>query len=141
MARVLVVMTPAEGHVNPSLGLIKQLVENGEEIIYVCTEEYRTKIEQTGAQLRTYTFFKDPDLKPIEFKHPYQFAHRMVSSIIQRIIPEVLRVIENESYDYLIFDSLMGWGGQIIAERLGIPAVCTISSFVFVEPLGDQAMN
>ncbi|AJS60876.1 macrolide family glycosyltransferase [Paenibacillus sp. IHBB 10380] len=137
MARVLVVMTPAEGHVNPSLGLIKQLVENGEEIVYVCTEEYRTKIEQTGAQLRTYTFFKDPDLKPIEFNHPYQFAHRMVSSIIQRIIPEVLRVIENESYDYLIFDSLMGWGGQIIAGRLGIPAVCSISSFVFVEPLGS----
>ncbi len=54
MARVLVVITPAEGHVNPSLGLVKQLTDNGEEVVYVCTEEYRSRIEQTGAELRTY---------------------------------------------------------------------------------------
>ena len=146
MARVLVVITPAEGHVNPTLGLVKQLIDSGEEVVYVCTEEYRTKIEQTGAQLRTYpfpddAFSHDPELKPSEYKHPYQFVYMMVSGIIQRIIPEVLRVTENDSYDYLIFDSLMGWGGTIIADKLGIPAVCSIASFAFVEPLGsDQGL-
>ncbi|QNV58956.1 hypothetical protein GMA19_04161 [Paenibacillus polymyxa E681] len=30
MARVLVVITPAEGHVNPTLGLVKRLVDSGE---------------------------------------------------------------------------------------------------------------
>lgn len=32
----------------------------------------------------------------------------------------------------------MGWGGTIIAEKLGIPAVCSIASFAFVEPLGTE---
>ncbi|WP_436836479.1 hypothetical protein [Paenibacillus tritici] len=52
MARVLVVViTPAEGHVNPSLGLVTQLIDNGEEVVYVCAEENRSRIEQTGALL------------------------------------------------------------------------------------------
>ncbi|GKS13428.1 glycosyl transferase [Paenibacillus chitinolyticus] len=147
MARVLVVITPAEGHVNPSLGLVTQLTDNGEEVVYVCTEEYRSRIEQTGAQLLTYpfpqdAFSHDPVMKPQEYKHPYQFIYMMVGGIIRRMIPEVLRVIENQKFDYLIFDSLMGWGGTILAEKLGIPAVCSIASFAFVEPLGaDQGLN
>ncbi|PUA39022.1 glycosyl transferase [Paenibacillus elgii] len=143
MARVLVVITPAEGHVNPSLGLVKQLTDNGEEVVYVCTEEYRSRIEQTGAELRTYpfpedAFSHDPALKPAEYKHPYQFVYMMVGGIIRKIVPEVLRVTVDETFDYLIFDSLMGWGGTIIAEKLGIPAVCSIASFAFVEPLGTE---
>lgn len=51
-------------------------------------------------------------------------------------------MIENQKFDYMIFDSLMGWGGTIIAEKLGIPAVCSIASFAFVEPLGsDSGLN
>ncbi|TKH46510.1 glycosyl transferase [Paenibacillus terrae] len=147
MARVLVVITPAEGHVNPSLGLVKQLVDSGEEVDYVCTEEFRTRIQPTGAKLITYPFVddafsKDADLKPAEYKHHYQFVYMMVKGMIQPIIPEVLRVIENRTYDYLIYDSLMGWGGTIIAEKLGIPAICSIASFAFVEPLGSgQGMD
>jgi len=147
MARVLVVITPAEGHVNPSLGLVTQLIDSGEEVVYVCTEEYRSRIEQTGAQLITYpfpqdAFSHDPVLKPQEYKHSYQFIYMMVGGIIRRMIPEVLRVIENQKFDYLIFDSLMGWGGTILAEKLGIPAVCSIASFAFVDPLGaGQGLN
>ena len=143
IAHVLVVITPAEGHVNPSLGLVTQLVDNGEQVVYVCTEEYRSRIEQTGALLITYpfpqdAFSHDPVLKPQEYKHPYQFTYMMVAGIIQRIIPEVLRVIENQKFDYLIFDSLMGWGGTILAEKLGIPAVCSIASFALINPLGAE---
>lgn len=147
MARVLVVITPAEGHVNPSLGLVTQLIDSGEEVVYVCAEEYRSRIEQTGALLITYpfpqdAFSHDPVLKPQEYHHPYQFIYMMVGGIIQRIIPEVFRVIGNQKFDYLIFDSLMGWGGTILAEKLGIPAVCSIASFAFVDPLGTgEGMN
>lgn len=139
MARVLVVITPAEGHVNPSLGLITELVKLGEDVVYVCVEEYRSRIEQTGAKVMTYPFAEDafshePTLKPLAYRHPYQFLHMVTCGIIPRMIPEVLRLIEHETFDYLIYDSLMGWGGQILAEKLGIPYVCTIASFASVEP-------
>ncbi|HEX3384872.1 MAG TPA: macrolide family glycosyltransferase [Mucilaginibacter sp.] len=142
VARVLVVMMPAEGHINPTLGIIKELVENGDEVVYCCTEKYRTKIEALGAQFKAYSFneatlLNNPDMKPFEIKHPYQFLYMVLKKIIQRFIPDVLNLIENETYDYLIFDSLIGWGGQILGEKLGIPAVCSTTTFVFVEPLGS----
>lgn len=143
MARVLVVNIPAEGHINPTLGLVKQLVDCGEQVVYVCTEEYRDKVLQTGAAFRAYPFpmdpfSHDPDLKPAPYKHPSQFADMVVRGIIQKIIPEALKAAEQDTYDYLIFDSLMGWGGTILAQRLGIPAVCSIASFAFVDPLGSE---
>ncbi|MCR8842312.1 glycosyl transferase [Paenibacillus sp. SC116] len=143
MARVLIVNIPAEGHVNPTLGLVKQLIDRGEEVVYVCAEEYRNKVLQTGAEFRSYPFqvdpfSYDPDLKPAPYKHPSQFANMVVRGIIQKIVPEILKVVEQDTYDYLIFDSLMGWGGTIIAQSLGIPAVCSIASFAFVDPLGSE---
>ena len=144
MARALVVITPAEGHVNPSLGLITELVKFGEDVVYVCIEEYRSRIEQTGAKVMTYPFAEDafshePTLKPLAYRHPYQFIHMVTCGIIPRMIPEVLRLIEHETFDYLIYDSLMGWGGRILAEKLGIPAVCTIASFASVEPASIES--
>ncbi|GEC90320.1 macrolide family glycosyltransferase [Brevibacillus brevis] len=139
MARVLYVTIPAEGHVNPTLGLVKQLVGNGEEVVYMCSEEYRDRLAQTGAQFRAYQLdeqvFRDLGFNPTEFKHPLHFTDFMLRGIIEPRIPEILRQIQNESFDYLIFDSLFGWGGAILGEKLGIPTICSVTNLAFAEPL------
>ncbi|MFS0557848.1 macrolide family glycosyltransferase [Brevibacillus sp. 179-C9.3 HS] len=139
MARVLYVTIPAEGHVNPTLGLVKQLVDNGEEVVYMCSEEYRDRLAQTGAQFRAYQLdeqvFRELGFNPTQFKHPLHFTDFMLRGIIEPRIPEILRQIENESFDYVIFDSLFGWGGAILAEKLGIPTICSVTNLAFAEPL------
>ncbi|TKI57436.1 glycosyl transferase [Brevibacillus antibioticus] len=139
MARVLYVTIPADGHVNPTLGLVKQLVDNGEEVVYMCSEEYRDRLAQTGAQFRAYQseeqVSRDLGFNPTEFKHPLHFTDFMLRGIIEPCIPKILRQIENESFDYLIFDSLFGWGGAILGERLGIPTICSVTNLAFAEPL------
>lgn len=139
MARVLYVTIPAEGHVNPTLGLVKQLVDNGEEVVYMCSEEYRARLAQTGAQFRAYQLdeqvFRELGFNPTELKHPLQFTDFMLRGIIEPHIPEILRQIEHDSFDYLIFDSLFGWGGTILGEKLGIPTVCSVTNLAFAEPL------
>ncbi|GED59966.1 macrolide family glycosyltransferase [Brevibacillus formosus] len=139
MARVLYVTIPADGHVNPTLGLVKQLVDNGEEVVYMCSEEYRDRLAQTGAQFRAYQLDeqvpRDLGFNPTEFKHPLHFTDFMLRGIIEPRIPEILTRIENESFDYLIFDSLFGWGGAILGEKLGIPTICSVTNLAFAEPL------
>ncbi|GAB1531850.1 MULTISPECIES: macrolide family glycosyltransferase [Brevibacillus] len=141
MARVLYVTIPADGHVNPTLGLVKQLVDNGEEVVYMCSEEYRDRLAQTGAQFRAYQkdehVSRDLGFNPTEFRHPLHFNDFMLRGIIEPHIPEILRQIENESFDYLIFDSLFGWGGAILGEKLGIPTICSVTNFAFAEPLSQ----
>ena len=139
MARVLYVTIPAEGHVNPTLGLVKQLVDNGEEVVYMCSEEYRARLAQTGAQFLAYQLdeqiFRELGFNPTEIRHPLQFTDFMLRGIIEPHIPEILRQVENDSFDYLIFDSLFGWGGEILGKRLGIPPICSVTNFAFAGPL------
>jgi UDP:flavonoid glycosyltransferase YjiC (YdhE family) len=52
MSKVLFFCIPAHGHVNPTLPLVEKLVENGEQVVYYCADEFRAKIEQTGAEFR-----------------------------------------------------------------------------------------
>ncbi|NRR19729.1 macrolide family glycosyltransferase [Brevibacillus sp. MS2.2] len=141
MARVLYVTIPADGHVNPTLGLVKQLVDNGEEVVYMCSEEYRDRLAQTGALFRAYQMdeqvSRDLGFNPTEFRHPLHFNDFMLRGIIEPHIPEILRQIENESFDYLIFDSLFGWGGAILGEKLGIPTICSVTNLAFAEPLSQ----
>nr|WP_220186255.1 macrolide family glycosyltransferase [Brevibacillus halotolerans] len=133
------VTIPAEGHVNPTLGLVKQLVDNGEEVVYMCSEEYRARLAQTGAQFLAYQLdeqiFRELGFNPTEIRHPLQFTDFMLRGIIEPHIPEILRQVENDSFDYLIFDSLFGWGGEILGKRLGIPTICSVTNFAFAGPL------
>lgn len=54
MSNVLFVIQPYNGHVNPTLGLVDELVGQGEQVAYFCSEEYRTRIEGAGATFRSY---------------------------------------------------------------------------------------
>ena len=141
MARVLYVTIPAEGHVNATIGLVKQLVDNGEEVVYMCSEQYRSRLARTGAQFRAYqideTVFRELGFNPTEYTHPLHFTEFIVRGIIEPHIPEILRQTEGESFDYLIFDSLFGWGGAILGEKLGIPTICSITNLAFTEPLSS----
>jgi len=55
MSKVLFLITPTNGHVNPTLGLVNELVKQGEEVIYFCTDEYKERIEKTGAIFKSYS--------------------------------------------------------------------------------------
>lgn len=54
MSKVLFLSIPAHGHINPTLGLVNELVKQGEEITYFCSENFKEKIEKTGAKFKSY---------------------------------------------------------------------------------------
>ena len=54
MAKAVFFNIPAHGHVNPTLPLVQELVRRGETVIYYAIEDFRRKIEATGACCRTY---------------------------------------------------------------------------------------
>ena len=54
MANVLVINFPGEGHINPTLAIVMELIRRGRTVCFVCIEDYRKKIEATGAQFREF---------------------------------------------------------------------------------------
>ena len=59
MAHILMINLPFSGHVNPTLPLAEALVNRGHRIDYICSEQFRQKIESTGAEFVPYRQFPD----------------------------------------------------------------------------------
>ncbi len=62
MSRGLFLILPGHGHVNPTIGLVNELVNKGDEIVYITAEEFRDKLEKVGAKFLGYEL-KDGSLK------------------------------------------------------------------------------
>jgi UDP:flavonoid glycosyltransferase YjiC (YdhE family) len=46
MARVLFINGGSEGHVNPTIGVVQELISRGEEVVYFCIEAFRERMEK-----------------------------------------------------------------------------------------------
>lgn len=128
MAKVLFLSLPLHGHTNPSLPLVRELVERGDEVVYYSADVFAAKIEQTGARYRPYRNAFLADIR--------QLPERMeeLSWLLMRTTAEVLAheldAFRAERPDYLITDSVAPWG-QWVAEVLGVPVVTSVSTFAF----------
>lgn len=56
MSNILMINLPFSGHVNPTLPLAEELVNRGHKVDYICSEQFRQKIESTGADFIAYEY-------------------------------------------------------------------------------------
>lgn len=143
MSKVLFLNIPAHGHVNPTLGLVAELVKQGEEVTYFCSEEFKEKIENSGAVFKSYgdksNLFKGKS-KILSNFNINDLLNRMdeVLNSSEEIIQYILKQIEDMKFDYLIYGSMFPFG-NIISQILKVPA---ISSFaVFATPKDFMSLN
>ena len=125
MSKAIFLNFPTHGCINPLLATATELVDRGENVIYYCTDEFRTKIEKTGAEFRPYKglinkfSMKDSDLfKALEL-NIYMTVDKLDHNFEN---------IREENPDYIVHDSLCTWGKHI-ASILKIPAVNLMHSF------------
>ncbi|MBY0597854.1 macrolide family glycosyltransferase [Bacillus bingmayongensis] len=130
MSKVLVINFPAEGHINPTIGLVKELVNRGEEVIYYCEEEYRSRLQNTGVAFRN---FKD-HLKEIRLNdrmkdmfNPVQMIYRFLNAT-ENALPFLLKEINCEKFDYIIYDQHFLLG-RFLAEILQLPSIASCTTF------------
>lgn len=129
MSKVFFFNIPFHGHVNPSLGLVKELVLRGEEVIYYCTDSFKEKIESTGAVYRSYgeKFYLNENFVTYNITELYR-VHMELSKLI---LDDLLDDIKRDKPDYIVHDSLCTWARHA-AEVSKVPAVNTITTLVMV---------
>ena len=126
MSKVIILNFPTHGCINPLLATVSELVNRGEEIIYYCTEEFRNKIEKTGAEFRPFQGLIN-EFK--YFKNDSLFvALKLTVEMTVDKLDYNLDIIRKENPDYIIHDSLCTWGKHI-ASILGIPAINLMHSY------------
>ncbi|MBT2701355.1 glycosyl transferase family 1 [Bacillus sp. ISL-40] len=140
MARVLFINAGSEGHINPTIGVVQELISRGEGVVYFTIEAFRERIEKTGAIVRT--------LDGQKFITAFISGGR--NYLLERIngllltadivIPSVLEQIEGEHFDYIIHDSMFGCG-RILAQILKLPAINSCTSFAQTKESFDQMLE
>jgi len=137
MARVLFINGGSEGHVNPTIGVVQELIARGEDVVYFTIEDFRERMEKTGATVRTFDVQK--------FLKAFISGGR--NNLLERIngllrtadimIPSVLEQIKGEHFDYIIHDSMFGCG-RLLAQILKIPAVNSCTTFAQTKEAFDK---
>ncbi len=129
MAKVIFFNIPAQGHINPSLPVITELVRRGEQVICVNTAETESQYAATGAR-----FVSTPNTDKLSQLVSQSSGGDIPGNalalvqIAEVIMPFVLDLLQREKPDYVIYDSLCSWAKQAV-EKLGIRAATSLSTF------------
>jgi MGT family glycosyltransferase len=128
MPRAIFFGLPAHGHMNPTLPLVRELVDRGEEVVYYSSADFEERIRRAGADFRPYR------TSVLENFSVVTERMEQLSFLLMRATREVLDTelerVRASPPDYVIHDSLAAWGG-CVAEVLGVPTAVSIVTFAF----------
>ncbi len=132
MSKIVFFNLPAHGHVNPTIKIVRELIGNGHDVIYYCFDEFKTKIEETGAIYISCDKYLSKDL--------FEKATKSTPQILAIPIMLMQTTINMESKclyelrkikpDCIIYDSMTLWG-RLFAEKLGILHISSTTTFIF----------
>ena len=122
MARGLFLMFPGHGHVNPTIGLVTELINKGDEITYITAEEFREKIEKLGATFKGYD--EEYSVDPNNKEGMIAVLEKTIG-IYRNLIELGLK--EEGTFDYLVCDSIINPGKKLI-KKLGIKRTISLST-------------
>lgn len=128
MSKVLFLSIPSHGHMNPTLGLAAELVRQGETITFFSAEEFRTAIEEIGAEFKCYK----EDLNLFQKKS----SGGLVAAFLQpkKFITDLLEQIRDIKFDYIVYSAAYPYANAI-AQILKIPAVSSFAVFATLQEL------
>ncbi|MFE0556856.1 macrolide family glycosyltransferase [Paenibacillus sp. NPDC058910] len=140
MARVLFINGGSEGHINPTIGVVQELISRGEEVVYFCIEAFRERMEKTGATVRT---FDDQKFIKAFISGGRDYLLERVNGLLLTadiVIPSVLEQINGEHFDYIIHDSMFGCG-RLLAQILKLPAINSCTTFAQTKESFDKMLE
>lgn len=134
MSRIVFFCIPAHGHTNPTLGVIRELILQGNEVWYYSYELFREKIEATGARfISCDTYDMEQRLSPkdaVRIGKDLTFSIQILVDTTLALGDMVCRDMQAVRPDCIVADSMAVWG-KAVARKLGIPFVSSTTTFAF----------
>jgi len=126
MAKVLFVNMPAYGHVNPTLPMVSAFVKAGHTVDYLLTEEFRKKVEYSGATLITY--------RPLYSMETILNGARKKSSI-KKFFRDVIQMINTKTeaiaseYDVIVVGGMFPLMKKV-EQEISVPVIYCSATFL-----------
>ena len=126
MPKALFLGLPLHGHTNPSLPLVRALVERGDEVVYFSGDAFADGILKTGARYRGYQVPFLANLRQLS-ERTDEMAW-LLTRTTGEVLARHLDAFHVERADYIISDSVAPWG-QWVAQILDLPVVTSVTTF------------
>ncbi|GAA2693111.1 macrolide family glycosyltransferase [Actinoplanes palleronii] len=127
MTHIAVVSIPAHGHVNPSLDLVRTLVNRGHRVTYANAPGFAAAIEGAGAELKPYrSGLPSPDDTWTD--DPIEQLTLFLDDAIT-MLPQLRAAFTDDRPDLFLYD-IAGAPARLLGEQWSIPAVQLSSTFV-----------
>ena len=131
MANVLVINFPGEGHINPTLAIVSELIRRGRQLFRIVLKILERRLKQQVQNSEFENFLSQINImeRVNEGGSPLtMLSHMMEAS--ERIVTQIVEETKREKYDYLIYDNHFPVG-RIIANVLQLPSVSSCTTFAF----------
>lgn len=134
MATIVFFCIPAHGHTNPTLGVVRELTARGHRVVYYSYDDFREKIENAGAEFVSCNG-NDAQLRltkeeGAKIGSDLALSTRVLVDTTLSLDEPVCREMERLRPDCIVADSMAVWG-KAVAKKLGIPFVCSTTTFAF----------
>ena len=132
MSRIAFFCIPAWGHTNPTVEVVRTLVRQGHQVRYYSFAPFREKLEDAGAEVILCDGFLPPPPKDLDKKVGKDFSAlvEMATDTTLALEDKVCRELAEFQTDVIVSDSVCFWG-KLFAWKLGIPYVCSTTTFAF----------
>jgi len=148
MSKIIVLITPAEGHFNPFVPIIRKLIERKHEVVCIAGRAFKKRVEDTGASFTPMPEKWDPremdyyDFYPaLKDKKGISQVKYYIKHILIDMIPDTLNELQNVlkefPADLVIYDSFQAAGFYM--SELGGPPGALLSVLPLNMPGNDIA--
>ncbi len=137
--KIIAFNTPTQGHINPTLPVVQELVRRGTAVIYYLTPGYRERIEATGATFRPYATIQDDffEARGLDGSNPPRSACTLIETS-RDILPALIDVVQAERPDLIFHDAMCPWG-WLVARYTHLPTVASMSTLLMTPQLVLQS--
>jgi len=134
VSKIVFFCIPAHGHTNPTLGVVRELIARGHEVLYYSYNLFKEKIEETGANfVPCDEFDAEQHIAPEDAKRvgsDLAFSTKLLVDTTLALDDMVCKEMERLQPDCIVADSMAVWG-KAVALKLGIPFVSSTTTFAF----------
>lgn len=134
MSKIVFFCIPANGHTNPTIEVVRELVNRGHEVWYYSYEPFRQRLEEAGAKFISCDAYDcEQNLKPedaLRVGKDIAFSIKILVDSTLALDDAVCREMKEIKPDCIVVDSMAVWG-KAVAMKLNIPFISSTTTFAF----------
>lgn len=130
--RVVFFSIPAWGHTNPTVEVVRELTLRGHEVWYYSFTPFQQVLEEAGAKVILCDGYLPPAPEDLKERMGKDFAclMEMVTDTTLALDEKVTGELRAIRPHVIVSDSVCFWG-KLFAKKLGVPYVCSTTTFAF----------